>query len=208
MRSRGVWLLTAFALVLAAAVPSARAESAAKTGVVNGTITIDGKPTGDAVVSIEGISAAQKPQGQYYRQAVMAQRDQRFYPYVLPIMVGAKVDFLNDDKVWHNVNSSSDSKKFDLGLYAPGKEKSVIFDKPGVVRIQCGVHPTMDAFIVVQENPYFAASDREGNYRIVAPLGTYRLTVWHPTLGAHSEPFTLESPGEVLRLDVDLNKTK
>jgi plastocyanin len=207
MRRCELWLLTAFALVLPAAALSAQAQSTAKTGVVSGTITIDGKPTEDVVVSIEGVSA-QKPQGLYYRRAVMEQRDLRFYPYILPILVGAKVDFRNDDKVWHNVYSASDTKKFDLGLYAPGKEKGVTFDKPGVVRVQCNVHPTMEAFIVVKAHPYFATPDREGNYRFAVPLGAYRLTVWHPTLGTRSEPFTLERPDEVLRLDLDLNKTK
>jgi len=207
MRRCELWLLTAFALVLPAIALGAEPQSSAKTGVVSGTITIAGKPTEDVVVSIEGVSA-QKPEGLYYRRAVMEQRDLRFYPYILPILAGAKVDFLNDDKVWHNVYSASDTKKFDLGLYAPGKEKSVTFDKPGVVRVQCSVHPTMEAFIVVKEHPYFAAPDREGNYRFAVPLGTYRLTIWHPTLGTRSEPFTLERPDEVLRLDVDLNKTK
>jgi len=207
MRRRELWLLTAFALVLPAVAVGAGPQSSAATGVVSGTITIGGKPTADVVVSIEG-APAQKPQGLYYRKAVMEQRDLRFYPYVLPILVGAKVDFLNDDKVWHNVYSASEAKKFDLGLYAPGKQKTVTFDKPGVVRIQCNVHPTMEAFIVVKEQPYFATPDREGSYRFAAPLGTYRLSVWHPTLGTRSEPFTLERPDEVLRLDVDLNKTK
>jgi len=207
MRRCELGLLAALMLALPIAALGAEAESAAKTGVVSGTITIDGKPTADAVVSIEGVPG-EKPQGLYYRKAVMEQRDLRFSPYILPILVGAKVDFLNDDKVYHNVYSASAAKTFDLGLYAPGQQRSVTFDKPGVVRIQCNVHPTMEAYVVVEAHPYFATPDREGNYRFAVPLGTYRLTVWHPTLGTRSEPFTLEHADEVLRLDQDLKKTK
>jgi len=208
MRRREVWLASAFALGFMLFAPWARAQGGGKDGTVSGTVTIDGKPTADAVVAVEGVSVTRAPQHPYYRRAVMSQRDLRFYPYILPVMAGAKVDFVNDDKVWHDVYSSADNKKFDLDLYAPGKTKSVVFDKPGVVRIQCNVHPTMEAYIVVEDSPYFAATDRQGNFHIAVPPGTYRLVVWSPTMGTRSEPFTIEHADEVLRLDVDLSETK
>ena len=61
--------------------------------------------------------------------SVMDQRNLEFVPHVLPILVGAMVDFPNNDKVDHNVFSMSRTKKFNLGSYTAGESKSVIFDK-------------------------------------------------------------------------------
>src|SRR5208282_1410814 len=172
-----------------------------------GTVTVNGQPTSDVVVSIEGLAPSnekdQHPAG-YPRQVTMAQRDLKFLPHVLPVLVGTTVEFPNDDHVWHNAYSDSKVKKFDLGLYGPGKSKTVTFDTPGVVRILCNVHPTMEAYIVVENHQKFASPDARGSYRFEGiPLGAYHLQVWHPSLGVKTESFTLERAGEVQRIDVN-----
>lgn len=199
-----------FGLVIFALVASAGAAEDQGTGTIKGTITVGGAPTSDVVVTIEGIPLQKAPAtaaSAYFKHATLAQRDLKFSPYVLPVMVGATVSFPNEDRVVHNVYSASKAKKFDLGLYQPGNSKDVTFDKPGIVRVGCNVHPTMEAFIVVEEHPYFVSPDHGGNYRFSdVPMGSYRISVWHPALGTRTEPFTLESNGEVLRLDIDLKK--
>lgn len=181
-----------------------------KVGIVKGLITIGGKPTADAVVSVEGVLEAKletRNSKLKTSKEVMDQRDMKFVPRVLPVVVGTTVDFPNNDKSFHNVFSTSDAKKFDLGLYPPGKSRSVTFDKVGVVKIMCNVHPDMEAFIVVKGHPYFSAADRRGSYQISSlPLGKYRLQVWHPEFGAQVLPFELVREGEVLAIDVDLKK--
>jgi plastocyanin len=87
---------------------------------------------------------------------VMDQRNLEFVPHVLPILVGATVDFPNNDKVDHNVFSMSRTKKFNLGSYTAGESKSIVFDKPGIVELRCDVHAEMAAYILVMKNPYFA----------------------------------------------------
>jgi len=212
MRRSELLLLSALALLLPTISRAADASKTQGAGIVSGTVTIGGNPTADVVVSIEGLprgKAGSEAASPYYKRATLQQRDLKFYPRVLPILVGATVSFPNDDKVWHDVYSSSETKKFDLGLYAPGKSKSVTFDKPGIVRVQCNVHPTMEAYIVVKEHPYFTSPDKDGNYRFSdVPLGSYRLTVDDPSLGTRAEPFTLDRPDEVLQVDVDLKKAK
>jgi plastocyanin len=185
------------------------ATVADRSGVVKGRITIAGKPTADAVVSIEGIAAerVKARSAAFSRKAVLDQREMKFTPHVLPVLVGTTVDFPNNDKNWHNVYSKSEAKEFDVGLYAPGKSRSAKFDKPGVVRILCNVHPAMEAFIVVKEHPYFAAADKQGNYRIDAvPLGKYRVQVWHPQMGTSETGVEIVRDGEVLDISFDLKK--
>jgi plastocyanin len=185
-------------------------EAPLQTGTVKGAITIAEKPASGVVVSVEGLPL-QKLHSQNARpiskHAVMEQRELKFVPYILPVLVGTTVDFPNNDKTWHNVFSASETKKFDLGLYPSGKTRSVIFDKPGVVRILCNVHHRMEAFIVVKEHPYFTLTDARGNYRLSnIPLGRYRLEVWHPALDTKTEHINLVREGEVLAMDVDLKK--
>ena len=79
----------------------------------------------------------------------MDQRNERFVPHVLAVMVGTVVDFPNSDLTYHNVFSLSRAKRFDLGRYAAGKSKSVRMDRPGVVRVFCDIHSHMNAFVLV-----------------------------------------------------------
>lgn len=208
MTLRHVRLLTLLLLLLPAELRGA--EVAMKSGIIKGTITVAGKPTSEVVVSLEGISAetvkgqisAAKP-----KQAIMDQREMKFLPRVLPVMVGSTVEFPNHDTAWHNVYSKGGAKDFDLGLYPPGKTRSVTLDKPGVVRILCNAHPNMEAFIVVKEHPFFSSADKGGNYRLDGvPLGKYRIQVWHPELGITESGVELVREGEVLEVNFDLKK--
>jgi len=186
------------------------AEAVGKTGIVKGTITIDGRPTSEVVVSIEGLSK------EYLRSHVskaepklMDQQGMKFIPKVLAVLVGTPVNFPNNDNTWHNVFSPSEAKKFDLGLYPPDEKRSVTFNKAGVVRILCNVHPNMEAHIVVKEHPFFTVPNTRGNYRIDAvPMGKYRLEVWHPDVGTRVEPFNMVRDGEVLAIDVGLGRMR
>lgn len=203
-----LWILSLVGLFLPAV--TFGGEGPSKIGIVKGTITIGGKPTSEAVVSVEGLPKEYlKSQVSDYKSkpAVMDQQDLRFLPHVLPVLVGTSVEFANNDKTFHNVFSTSEAKRFDLGLYSPGRRRTVTFDKSGLVRILCHVHPHMEAYIVVKEHPYFAVTDKRGNYELSGvPLGKYRIEVWHPEFGSKAVPFNLVRDGEVLAIDVDLKK--
>ena len=185
------------------------AAGAVSTGIIKGSVTIAGKPTQDAVVSVEGIAREQiKAEAALKtKKAVMDQRNMKFSPHVLPILVGTTVDFPNHDTTWHNVYSKGGAKEFDVGLYPPGKSRSATFDKPGISRILCNAHPTMEAFIVVKEHPFFSGTDKSGNYRLDrVPLGSYRVRVWHPQLGSTEAGVELLREGQVVDIDFDLKR--
>lgn len=201
----GLWI---FAGVLF--VSSAVLAAQAGVGIVKGTITIDGKPATDAVVSIEGLPNEQvkarmalvKP-----RKKIMNQQDLKFIPTTVAVMVGETVEFPNNDKVWHNVYSKGGADDFDLGLYPPGKTRSQKFDRPGVARILCNAHPKMEGFIIVKDHPFFSTTNGRGNYEIKnVPLGKLRVEIWYPNLEIRSEPVPLVREGEVFVLNVDLKK--
>lgn len=74
---------------------------------------------------------------------VVEQKDKKFVVKQLSVAVGDSVSFKNADEVNHNVFSLSDIKSFDLGSYPKGQARAVTFDKPGVVEIECAIHPDM-----------------------------------------------------------------
>jgi plastocyanin len=113
-------------------------------------------------------------------RAVMDQRNERFVPHVLAVMVGTYVDFPNSDLTYHNVFSLSRAKRFDLGRYAAGKSKGVRMDRTGVVRVFCDIHSHMNAFVLVFNHPFFDVTDEEGRFELPSlPSGSYTVVGWY-----------------------------
>lgn len=112
--------------------------------------------------------------------ATMLQKNKTFSPHVLPIMVGASVEFPNADPIFHNAFSSYSGQIFDIGLYPPGTTRTQRFTREGIVRVFCNIHSAMSAVIVVLGTPYFAVTGRDGSFSIPnVPPGDYRLGVFH-----------------------------
>lgn len=141
-----------------------------------------GAPVADAVVSLVPLDAPAKisPPAEPLE---ISQKDKEFIPLVTPIVVGTPVNFSNRDVVEHQVYSLSPAKKFELPLYKPGKDNTVVFDRPGVVSVGCNIHDSMLAYVVVLETPWFAKTGADGAARLgEVPLGRYRAEVWQPRL--------------------------
>ena len=111
--------------------------------------------------------------------ASIAHRTKTFVPHVVAVRVGSKVTFPNLDPFFHNAFSNYDGQVFDIGLHPPGSTREVTFQRSGIVRLFCNIHPTMSALIVVLETPYFAVTNTQGAFRITAAPGEYRLTFFH-----------------------------
>src|SRR5213083_334194 len=97
-------------LLCALAAPAAGAE-------LSGTAKAAGKPVQYAIVWLDAPDA---PPFVQTKTVVLNQRNLDFDPRVLVVRVGTKVDFPNNDKLFHNVFSFRDGRKFDLGTYPVG----------------------------------------------------------------------------------------
>ena len=164
------------ALVLAAA-PAFAAD-------LSGTAQVADHPAPYAVVWLDASgTAAATP----HHKVVLDQRNLTFFPQVLAIRVGTTVEFPNNDKVFHNVFSWRDGKKFDLGMYPKGAVKRIVFDQPGLARLFCNIHPNMAAYIMAVDSPFFAVSNEKGAFAIAGvPPGTYTYHAWR----AGGQPLT------------------
>jgi plastocyanin len=111
------------------------------------------------------------------------QRKMAFIPHVVAVQQGTTVEFLNSDPVGHNVYwpSISGNKKLshNLGTWPKGEKKPFQFNDLGVASLLCNVHPEMSGYVVVVPTPYFAVTDKEGNFEIKnIPAGKYTLKTW------------------------------
>lgn len=114
---------------------------------------------------------------------VVDQRKMAFVPHVVAVQQGTTVEFLNSDPVGHNVYwpSISGNKKLahNLGTWPKGEKKPFQFSDVGVAALLCNVHPEMSGYVVVTPTPYFAVTDKDGNFEIKnIPAGKYTLKTW------------------------------
>ena len=131
-------------------------------------------------------------------KVVMDQKNESFVPHVLAVQKGTAVDFVNHDKIFHNVFSLSAPKKFNIGRRPTGERVPVKFDKEGVVQVFCDIHSQMTGYIIVLDNPFFARPGEDGSFRIDGvPPGTYTLNVWHVRFTAASQKITVPADGTV-----------
>jgi plastocyanin len=138
--------------------------------------------------------------------AVIHQKGATFDPPFLVIAAGRTVTVANDDAIFHNVFSYSRPNDFDLGLYEKGTSRSVTFRHPGVVRIYCSIHESMNGIIFVAPSPYFDTVAASGAFEIPGvPPGTYRLRTWNEKLPEVVRDVTVHA-GTASRVDVVIDE--
>jgi len=171
--------------------------------------TLSGKVTGAkgvSVVYIEAIPGKTFPAPT--EKVVVDQKGLLFQPHVVAVPVGSTVEFLNSDKVAHNIfwPSVAGNKKMshNLGTWPTGQKREFKFDTPGIVPLLCNVHPEMSAYVLVAPTPYFALTDADGSYEITnVPDGQYNVAAWHEGMKVQSKP--VKVTGEAA-LDFTLSK--
>ncbi|MBV8865292.1 MAG: hypothetical protein JO210_07830 [Acidobacteriaceae bacterium] len=180
-----IWPLDiCFKLVFAAALLLAvRLSAATVTGHLTLTDSRDSAVKKDknfsgVVVWLEPVDApAATPP---HMHAAMQQKGKKFVPHILAISQGSSVDFPNLDPIFHSAFSNFEGQIFDIALYPPGSSRTVHFERPGIVRVFCNIHPAMSAVIVVIDSSHFAITKDDGSYTLanVGP-GKYTLHFFH-----------------------------
>lgn len=128
----------------------------------------------------------------------IVQKEATFEPHVLPVVVGTTVRWPNEDDIFHNVFSMTETQDFNLGFYKKEKVPEVRFDKLGRVDVFCALHTAMHCIILVLPNPFFAVADAKRRFVIRdVPAGTYRVRAWHERLPNQVKDVIVPATGEV-----------
>ena len=205
-------LVLGLALVVAGPSVASGEENAAEgTGSIKGTVSASGvRSPENVLVYIE------KAPGEYPPPKEPAEEDQvklKFIPFVLPIVKGTTVKFLNSDPLLHNVfwPKGKGYSGRNLGTWGKGASKKIKFDKLGEVVLLCNIHSEMEGHIVVLQNPFFAVVDKEGTYEIKnVPPGDYKVKTWYSKpkkLRSKSAKVTVKAGGAT-ELDFSLSRRR
>src|SRR5260370_15290176 len=162
-------------VILVVAMMSLAASAGTSSGKFSGV-------SGESVVYVDAIAGKTFPAPT--AKPVIDQKGLMFTPHILAVQQGTTVEFLNSDKVAHNVfwPSVGGNKKLthNLGTWPQGEKRPFKFDNPGAAPLLCNVHPEMAGYVVVEPTPYFALTDKSGAYKIEnVPDGSYTVTAWH-----------------------------
>jgi plastocyanin len=149
----------------------------------------------NVVVSVSG----GLPEGEWFPApgdaAVLDQKGCVFRPHVLAVMVGQPVVVKNSDPVLHNVREMAvNNPSSNFGQPTIGATSLMPFKEPEVFRVKCDIHPWMEAWVRVVDNPYFAVTAADGSFTLRGlPPGKYRIKAWHERLGVREQEVTVQA---------------
>lgn len=135
------------------------------------------------------VSLVTPPPDAKWSMAPPVQLDQKqcvFIPRVVVVPAGGTVEFLNSDRLLHNLHSASGGLNPTFNRTQPkGRAIPIAFRRPEIIRIDCDLHPWMRAWVVVAEHPFYAVTNERGEFALEnVPPGAHTLQVWHESLAA------------------------
>lgn len=140
---------------------------------------------------------------------VVDQKKCSFEPHVVVVPAGATVRFLNSDGVAHNVRAQSLKNDSFNKTMAPGGKDDVVFANADKVKINCDYHPWMSNWVYVTEKPFHALTAADGSFSVEGvPAGTWKVKVWHETLGRGEGEVVVGADGKVSALELKLAPKK
>lgn len=145
------------------------------------------------------------PAGNYeppQQPAVLEQKGCQYQPHVLALQANQKLNIVNSDETTHNIHPSPANNR-EWNMTQPhGVPLEQTFARAEVaIPVKCNVHPWMHGYIAVFKHPFFAVSDKDGNFEIKnLPPGNYTITAWQEKIGTQTQKVTVGA-GEAKTLD-------
>lgn len=159
--------------------------------------------------------------------------DCKFEPFITIVRDNHKVEVVNMDPVFHDIQAYETSERGARVLFNAPMPMNERFTKSGLAMgrrdthlagkvmtqrvkmspgrnvfvMQCGFHAYMESWGLAVDHPYVSKTDREGRFTITdIPPGTYKVTAWHPLI---KETFTITiEPNQTTTLEVTMEAPK
>lgn len=143
-------------------------------------------------------------------KVLIDQRSCNYVPSVVGVMTNQPIEIMNSDSTLHNVHAlPENSKGFNIGMPTKGMKSTRKFPNPeALIRIKCDVHPWMETYVGVVENPFHAVTGDDGRFELAdVPPGEYTIEAVHPRLGARSATVKVAS-GAAATADFEFTPSK
>ena len=154
----------------------------------------------NAVVWIENPPPGVTPASAPPNEVEIDQNGCTFVPRVVVVPAGGTVDFLNSDRLLHNIHATPTLNAAFNRTQPKSRTIPVTFTKPEIVKVACDLHSWMMAWVVVAAHPWYAVTGSDGSFAFDnLPPGQYKLSVWHERLGTVPGTVTVteQQPGRV-----------
>ena len=120
--------------------------------------------------------------------AAMDQKECTFLPRVVIVPAGGRIDFLNSDRLLHNLHATPNANPPFNRTQPKGRTITISFSHPEIIRVTCDLHSWMRGWVVVADHPFYALTDGGGAFELRGlPAGRYTLKVWQERLGTTSK---------------------
>jgi plastocyanin len=117
----------------------------------------------------------------------MDQKECMFTPRVVVVPAGGRVDFLNSDRLLHNLHGTPNANPAFNRTQPKGRTIPITFPHPEIIRVSCDLHSWMRGWVVVAEHPFYAVTDAAGQFTLPGlPPARYTVRVWQERLGTIS----------------------
>jgi plastocyanin len=154
----------------------------------------------NVVVSLQGALAGAKLPANP-APVKMDQSKCDFVPRVVIVPAGGTVEFLNSDRLMHNVRSGGKENPPFNRAQPHARTIAVGFKNPEVVRVDCDLHSWMRGWVVVAEHPFYTLTNDAGEFVLEnVPPGKYTLQLWQETLGTMTQEVTVSGDSTSVNL--------
>lgn len=117
---------------------------------------------------------------------VLDNKNCRFEPHIVPIVLTQTLVAKNSDPTGHNTNIQPPLDTPQSLMIPAGGDIEFKFSRSQTVPTQavCNIHPWMMAYVLPRDNPYVAVSKPDGSFEIKnLPAGDLEFTVWKEKVG-------------------------
>src|SRR5436190_561183 len=147
------------------------------------------------------ISRLAQPGGPASKAPTLDQVGCEYQPYVIGVRTGRTFLVKNSDATFHNVHSlpkNPGNRERNVAQPVKGMTSPFVFATSELfVQFKCEVHAWMFAYVGVVDHPWFAMTDKDGNFSLPPglPPGQYTIAATHLKLGEMIQQINVSETG-------------